>query len=285
LAAANPQNQTVNGPCRGLFHLENRMAKATAHARVFPTLILVANKDGNGKLRAGTFKGADVPAARKAAASLGIQAVDVRAPDLKKLAAQLPAGRIHEQGAQILSPISNELATALLNLTKPPNATGNTTAKPILKMPRLPKGWHDIKVGDLVLAQDDDPKDGWWQSTVIEAHGDIIKLRWPRSERGRPFQRHRSALGLLFPPDGFEKTQTNAKASVESLYPKDWAHISEGHIVLAKEDGPCEQWWDADVRKADKDQLTLIWRAALTLPELTRPRLSVALLHPAPKTR
>lgn len=261
------------------------MAKAAAQSRPFPTLILVGDKGSNGKLRAGTFKGPDVPAARKAAASLGLKAVVVSDPDLKKLAAQLPAGRIHEQGAQILSPISAELAAALQKLTEPAIASVPVPAKhAAAAAPRLPKGWHDIKVGDFVLAQDDDPKDGWWQSTVIEIHGDVIKLRWPRSERGRPFQRHRLTLGLLYPPAGFEKLQVTGKIAPDSPYPRDWPQITQGHIVLAKEDGPCEQWWDVNVLKADKDTLTLQWRIAPTL-EVERPRPSVALLHPAPKTR
>ena len=33
----------------------------------------------------------------------------------------------------------------------------------------------------------------------------VFKLRWPRSERGRPFQKHRLTLGLICPNEDVEK--------------------------------------------------------------------------------
>ena len=154
--------------------------------------------------------------------------------------------------------------------------------------PRRPTSWDDIKIGDLVLAQDTDPADGWWQATVIEANGDLFKLRWPGSGRGRPFQKHRLTLGLACPgerKDGPKPDPKKSSADSGSTFPRTWDAIGLDQIVLAKEDGPCEQWWEAKTIKADKDLFTLQWRDRSNLPVIVRPRTSLGLVHPAPKTR
>jgi hypothetical protein len=154
--------------------------------------------------------------------------------------------------------------------------------------PRLPANWNDIKVGDRVLAQDSDPKDGWWQATVVDRNGEIFKLRWPRSERGRPFQKHRLTLGLICPNEGVENGGFGSDKSPDgprTRFPQDWVAIKVDQIVLAKEDGPCEQWWEAKTIKLDKNVFTLQWRDRPDLPSIERPRFSLGLVHPAPKAR
>jgi hypothetical protein len=56
-------------------------------------------------------------------------------------------------------------------------------------------------------------------------------------------------------------------------------------IVLAKEDGPCEQWWEAKTIKLDKNVFTLQWRDRPDLSSIEWPRSSLGLVHPAPKAR
>src|SRR6185312_5013604 len=128
------------------------------------------------------------------------------------------------------------------------------TAQPQKQAPRLPTNWDDIKVGDRVLAQDTDPKDGWWQVTVVEKVGDIFKLRWPGRPNSRPFQKHRATLGLICPGSAQSSPETRKKTGQgSSRFPQDWAGIDIDQVVLVKEDGPCEQWWEAKVVKADND--------------------------------
>ena len=152
--------------------------------------IIVFGLSAIGKPKAGTFKGTDVAAARKAASKLGLSVTEIGDPDGRALAAKIPAGRIGGAGDSIVPYISKDLYDQIkaLGPQQQKNGKGETAAtsaaSPIVQY-RLPASWDDIKAGDRVLAQDDDPEDGWWQATVTEAIGDLIKLRWPR---GRPFK-------------------------------------------------------------------------------------------------
>jgi len=52
--------------------------------------------------------------------------------------------------------------------------------------------------------------------------------------------------------------------------------------VLAKEDGPLQGWWEAITMGKVGDTFTLQWRDHQELPQLTRHRYALALLHPKP---
>jgi hypothetical protein len=245
-----------------------------------------------GKPMAGTFKGTDVAAARKAAGKLGLSVIDVSDDAGRTLAAKVPSGRIQGHGDGIVPFVAKDLYGEIKALVRTgasvASAQNPPSGKPAVATPRLPANWDDIKVGDLVLAQDTDPADGWWQAIVLEAAGDLFKMRWPRSERGRPFQKHRLTLGLICPgANGQTISSDSKKASTdaEPRFPKDWGAIGLEQIVLAKEDGPAEQWWDAETIKVDKDVFTLQWRGYTNLPVIVRPRLALGLVHPAPKAR
>jgi len=246
-----------------------------------------------GKPRAGSFKGTDVPAARKAAPKLGLSILEVADEAAIALVAKVPAGHIAAHGDKVVPFIAKDLYSQIEILGRPQVKAGNgegtsALSQSSLSAQRLPKSWDDIKVGDIVLAQDTDPADGWWQATVVEYHGDVFKLRWPRSERGRPFQKHRLTLGLICPGDNGQGFQANPKKSSphsDSVFPPTWAAIGINQIVLAKEDGPAEQWWEAETTKMDKDLFTLQWRDHLNLPVIVRPRLALGLVHPNPKSR
>ena len=165
-------------------------------------VIVVFGVTAIGKPKAGKFKGTDVPAARKAATKLGLSVIDVADEAGLALAAKLPAGRIGGSGETIIPFVNKDLHTQIKALEgrSQKNGQGNTNVELVTatdpKSPHLPRSWDDIKVGDRVLAQETDPADGWWQVTIIEANGDLLKLRWPGNLRGRPLQKHRAVVGL-----------------------------------------------------------------------------------------
>ena len=70
-----------------------------------------------------------------------------------------------------------------------------------------------------------------------------------------------------------------------SAYPQNWGGIGSGHIVLAKEDGPMQQWWEAKVIAQEGEAFTLEWRDHPGLPPIKRTRFGLALIHPNPKAR
>ena len=258
-----------------------------------PTII-VFGVSAIGKPRAGTFKGSDVSAARKAATKLGLSVIDLTDEAGLALAAKVPAGRIGGAGDNIIPFINKDLHGQIKALeTKgqkngQAQTNGGSATSSEANTRRLPRSWGDIKVGDLVLAQDTDPADGWWQCPVIEVAGDIFKLRWPRSERGRPFQRHRHTLGLINPGEITEQPKPDLKknsSEPNSVYPAHWTVIGLDQIVLANEDGPCGQFWEARTISLEKDVFTLQWRDHPKLPQIMRARSALGLVHPAPKAR
>ena len=225
--------------------------------------IIVSGLSTIGKPRAGTFKGTDVAAARKAAAKLGLTVTAITDPAGRAVAAKIPSGRIGGSADGIVGFVSKDIYEQIKAIGPQQQKNGKgesaaTVAAPAVQV-RLPANWDDIKVGDRVLAQDTDPEDGWWQVTVTEANGDLFKLRWPGSGRGRPFQKHRSMLGLICPGEIKETVKPDPKqaAAEPAVYPRHWSVISLNQIVLAKEDGPAEQWWEAKTIKLDKDVFTL----------------------------
>ena len=255
----------------------------------------------DGKARAAVFKGPDIEAAVKAAEIVKLAVLHSDSDDARKLARELPIGRIGAKGVNIAPFVRKDLFERLTTLAKqagaasgsdgaPGGAKADAPEQPKSKSggPRLPVDWGDLKVGDLVLSQDKDPKQGWWQTIVAEIAGDVIKLRWPDEPRGRPVLKPRLALGLMFAGD-LSKPLPSAAAKpgngTASAYPQNWGSIGTGHIVLAKEDGPMQQWWEAKVIAQEGEAFTLEWRDHPGLPPIKRPRFGLALIHPNPKAR
>jgi hypothetical protein len=269
------------------------MSNAAKTAKTQPTII-VFGVSAIGKPRAGTFKNSDVSPARKAATKLGFAVLDVADQAGLALAAKVPAGRIGSSGDNLIPFVTKDVHVQIkaFEAQSQKNGHAKTSGEAAAlsegTSPHLPRTWQDIKVGDLVLAQDEDPADGWWQVTIIEAKGDLVKLRWPGTGRGRPLQKHRAVLGLICPDDDKTNTKDGAKpdpkpSTGKSVYPVNWSTLTVEQTVLAKEDGPIEQWWEAKIVKVDKDQFTLQWRDYPKLPQIVRGRSSLGLMHPAPK--
>ena len=62
--------------------------------------------------------------------------------------------------------------------------------------------------------------------------------------------------------------------------PRSWNEIDVGHLVIAREEGVDEGWFEAIVLAKDGDMLTLKWRDYPKQAHQIRHRASVALLNP-----
>lgn len=75
-----------------------------------------------------------------------------------------------------------------------------------------------------------------------------------------------------------------AAASEEPLVaqglPDSWQSIAPGHLVLAREDGDQDGWWEAIITRCDDEMLTLRFRDYPKLAPITRHRSAIALLNP-----
>jgi hypothetical protein len=267
-------------------------------ATVKPIVVLYGMSDGKG--RAGVFKGPDIEPALKAAGLLKFSVLAGESDEARKLARELPPGRIQAKGQNIAPFVRRDLFERLAAIAQKERGSGgegpgkdeagvDSGGLAETGKPRLPTDWTDIKRGDLVLAQGKDPAEGWWQVIVVDVTGDLIKLRWPDEPRGRPVLKPRLALGLMFAGDPGKPFPSNVKSNSKdgpvAAYPNNWGEIGVGHVVLAKEDGPMQQFWEAKITSQEGDLFTLAWRDHPKLPPVTRQRLELALVHPNPKAR
>jgi hypothetical protein len=162
---------------------------------------------------------------------------------------------------------------------------------------RRPRTWDEIEVGDLVVVQSSEPENGWEEATVVRRNRDMFSLRWCQPPNDRLVTRHRLAIALLYPdaepaetaPGECEPNKSvqlaNASsetARAEARFPARWDEIDVGHLVLAKEDGPLQGWWEAVPIEKRGDTLILEWRDHKQLPKISRSRYGLALLHPKP---
>ena len=295
----------------------NKRAKTAAPT---PAVVLFG-LDQAEKPHAGYFEEGQVELAIKVAGLIGFNVLRAWDPDQANLIRSLPAGRIYANERGFVPHVRRDLYAKVVELaaaavagpanrpaspsagresleTRPPAdlgaaAVANSAADPITR-PKvadpaygLPRHWDEFDIGHLVIGPDDDPKeDGWSAANVAERNGDMFALRWVQWPQQRKAWRHRYNLGLLYPgapkPSLEGRPPQSSAAEPGSHYPDSWGDISVGSLVLAKEDGPWQAWWEAIVFEIDGQAVTLRWRDYPELPAVVRPRLSLTLLYPNP---
>ena len=128
---------------------------------------------------------------------------------LAELAARLPSGRVHANGKGFIPAVRRDLYGKLLEASGQPSEQQSAPnnggagqppgAKPTGNSKR-PKTWQDIAAGHVVIIQEDDPRDGWWDAIVVAVTADMLSLRWRASPgQRRPIARHRFSVGLMYP--------------------------------------------------------------------------------------
>jgi hypothetical protein len=283
-----------------------RQSQSSSKVVVHPVVLF--GVDRHGKPTAARFPEGQARLAAKAAEQLHLRVLTVANTAVAELAATLPMGRIHANGKGFVPNVRGDLYAKLLAMAGPPaqvtqpsaqtpgpaqpNGGGAKTKKPAHD--RLPRDWDAIAPGHLVVAQES-LEDGWYEAIVLEQNGDMFTLRWHEFPRERRFARHRRNLGLLFPnlaetaaATGPAASQRLAKSAPEKTaapkskkgFPLSWHDIDVDHLVLAKDDGPCQSWWEAIPTEKLGDTFTLRWRDHGQLPKIVRARLSLALLCP-----
>jgi hypothetical protein len=131
---------------------------------------------------------------KQAANAMALTLVEATTPGLVEVAAKLPAGRLYSNGRGFVPNVRRNLYEALIVAT-----SGNGTANPSSTPDGLPTSWDDIAVGHLVVAQEDDVTNGWWEAIVVEINDDLLTLRWRDYPKLPKIVRHRTAVTLLCP--------------------------------------------------------------------------------------
>jgi hypothetical protein len=275
-------------------------ANHSTQLRSCPSPLVLFGIDSRGKPMGARFGRDHASLAIKAATQLHLNVLASNDPKVAEIAGRLPVGRVHATGRTFVPFIRRDLYDRLVaaagngNGVSPVRLTGSHAGgatSPPSDNPNLPRNWHEIGVGDLVVAQED-PEDGWYEAIVIEVNGEMLTLRWRNYPRQRSLVRHRLRVGLLYPgpqsavqankqtkPVASAK-QRDAAAKHASSLPADWQEIDINKLVLAKDDGPWRSWWEAIPIERAGDGFKLRWRDFAAVPPITRQRLALALICP-----
>jgi hypothetical protein len=175
--------------------------------------IVLFGLDQDKKPRAGRFSARDAELAKKAAQAMSLEVCQVASPELTEIAVKLPMGRLHAQGRAFVPYVRQDLFAKLaeaagkhgrVEASNPPTdqaaspAAGKADETPPITA-ALPRGWHDIAAGHMVLAHEG-LADGWWECIVEERNGDMLKLRVRDYPKYKKFVQHVTAVALVYPP-------------------------------------------------------------------------------------
>jgi hypothetical protein len=186
------------------------MTNAKSHPTA-PAIVLFG-LDGQGRPLAASFAADQTALALKAATSLKLQTLRVETAEQTDLAKRLPVGAILAAGRATVPLVSKALYEKLLAL-RPTSANPPGSDAPAAVAPqppasasnqpqpkRPPASWAEIDVGDLVLAENWEPKTGWYEAVVLEQIGaDELKLRFRDYPEEGTLVRRRNQLALLSP--------------------------------------------------------------------------------------
>ncbi len=261
----------------------------TRTQRPVPTpAIVLFGLDEAKKPHAAYFEEAQAELAIKAANLMGLGVLKIANREESELAGRLPAGRIFANGRGFVPHFRQDLYAKVVESAgsqvqggRNPSASGSRDAN--LPAGRFPRNWDEIDVGHIVIAQESDPKDGWFDAIVISKAADMLTLRWRDYPHQRKIVRHRLSVGLHRPePTAAASSETAAPANAEGAnrFPRTWDEIDVDHVVLAREYGPLQAWWEAIVVKKTGDDFTLRWRDYPDLPNVVWSRSQVGLFCP-----
>jgi hypothetical protein len=174
-----------------------------------PSPLVLFGIDSRGKPKGARFGREHASLAIKAATQLQLNVLASNDPKVAEIAARLPVGRVHATGRTFVPFIRRDLYDKLVAAA--PNGNGSSavwlsgshagsaaTASPPSGNHNLPRNWHEIGLGDLVVGQES-LEDGWYEAIVIEVNSDMLTLPWRDYPRQRPIVRHRLRVGLIYP--------------------------------------------------------------------------------------
>ncbi|CAM5378594.1 hypothetical protein ATER59S_01696 [Aquamicrobium terrae] len=259
---ATPTDKLPSGPPASKPNSEplSRVA-AKLPAKLPSTCLIVFGLDEKGRPHASWFGDEDVALARKAAAMMGMAAVEATSEALRALAGQLPAGRVFASGRAFVPFIKgglyDQLAAHLPAGAIPAGEAG----------PRPAEGATAAEAAGATEAADTMPADAPNRA----------------AEGGRGAEAAPSAKTAAGTPGGSAESNgdTAAASKPQPAGLAGWSALKAGDLVLAKDDPDPEGWYDAVVVEVRGDLFTLTWRDWPELGRIVRRAEHIALLHPA----
>ena len=160
---------------------------------------VVFGLDDKAKPRAGVVAAADLESALALAANLNFQVRPISTAQRRVLAAELQTVSLSENGYLAVPPVRRALLADIERAAEDQKNSSERDA-PALADRELPAAWDRIKIGQLVLSQEEDPKYGWWEAIVLSELDDgEVLLRYRDYPTQARFVRHRHKLALVKP--------------------------------------------------------------------------------------
>ena len=175
-------------------------AKADTKQPASPAPLIVLGYDENHKPRAASFLASDAELVAKAAQVMDLKVYQATTEDLAALAKKLPEGRLYGNGRSFVPNIRQSLYSEIIvALALEPQAAMGKDQDELPTPTGLPRTWHEIAPGRLVIAQEALDY-GWWEAVVLGRTGDMFTLRFRDYPKLPKFVRHRNAIALMSPP-------------------------------------------------------------------------------------
>jgi hypothetical protein len=141
---------------------------------------------------------ADGDAALALAAGLKFRLVPISTAQRRVLAAELLPVSLSENGYSAVPGVRRALFAELEKASQEQENSAPDLDPPLAGDQASVTPWDQLKIGQLVLAQEDDPKHGWWEAIVLSELDDgevVLRYRdYPTQSR---FVRHRHKLAVL----------------------------------------------------------------------------------------
>jgi hypothetical protein len=123
--------------------------------------------DDKAKPRAGLVPGADRDVALPIAADLKFQLLPISTAQRRILAAELSPVCLSENGYSAVPAIGRALFADIENTSQQQENLAPELVSPPSAAQACVSPWDTIKIGQVVLSQEENPKDGWWEAIVL----------------------------------------------------------------------------------------------------------------------
>lgn len=177
--------------------------------------VVVLGLDGQRRPRAGTFLSDQAAQATERAKAANYVCAPIDSAAMLKATEGIKPGDLAKEGAEFVPMVIRAAyerllkATGVIGSSAPTEERREQASKDrlsVLPPPRLPTSWKDIEVGDMVLAEDAIPGDGWYEARILEKVGmDQFKLIFRDYPEEGEYVRRRDQLALPAPTTSLTK--------------------------------------------------------------------------------
>jgi hypothetical protein len=144
--------------------------------------------------------GAEGDAALVLAAALNFQLLPISTAQQRVLAAELAPVSLSENGHSAVPAVRRALFAEIEKAAEEQEKSSSELDAPPAAGQASMTPWDQIKIGQLVLSQEENPKDGWWEAIVLnELNEGEFLLRYRDYSPQYRFVRRGEQLALLKP--------------------------------------------------------------------------------------